>query len=317
MRKNYLLLGALLITGILVYLAWNKADNKSTITGTDASFAVADTAGITRIFISNKQGGNYKLDRQKDGSWTINDSIEANPININLLLATIRNVEVKRNLNEAERNTTIKQMATEHLKVEIYVKNELFKTYYVGGTTLEYMGTYFLMDGSETPYVVYLRDLPGFLVPRYAVSTLGWRSRRIFGSNPTSIQSVSVTYPSNPEENFKIIYQNKKFTVEGAKKLDTLNVAEYLTLFKGFYAEQFFESFTQDYIDSLYRTPPMAIIELEDLDKYKSCKLYTYPGELAVSSIGRWETQSGTYWVGLQSIKLARFLQSRKVLVKE
>lgn len=272
-NKNIIIsLLAVIILGGLAYWAWNKSNTNSTVENWNTDFAVRDTASITKIFISDKSGQNFTLKRQPNSNfWVINDSILAQPSNISLLLSTIRSIKMRRPLAKAERPVVIKDLATRHKKVEIYSNEKLLKTYYVGGEPSDMIGSYFLLEGSETPYVAYVPSFNGYISIHYRVELPDWRYKGLFTSSPRSLQKISVQYPQNPKDNFTILSKGNHFELMGVTEpIDSSKFYNYLSLYKNTYLEAYWTRFTPVKRDSIYNLPKYAIISVEDIDKAKS-----------------------------------------------
>jgi hypothetical protein len=274
MKKNNLIIGvaALAILGALAYFAWSKKNVTSTISTEETAFAVRDTAAIDKIFISSKSGKRIKLQRRpEDRRWVINDTFLVAPFQIQHLLETMRNVTLRRPLAKAERATVIKSMATKHQKVEIYLNGQLFKTYYVGDEPIDQIGSYYLLEGSETPYVMYLQGFEGYLSIKYDINPYNWRDKALFTSTPQTLQKISVTYPKKPSESFSIKAMNNSFILENAAQpVDTAKLFSYLSAYSKSFVEGYVSGISPAQKDSLLALSYDAEIVVEDISKERS-----------------------------------------------
>jgi hypothetical protein len=238
---------------------------------------VADTASISKVVVTQFPfpGKPVTLDR-KAGYWKINNLHKASPVLMDVLLTTIRNVEMQRPLAPNEAKTVNDAMKTRYRKVEIFVKRELYKTYLIGDDAPENKGTYFKLENGD-PYVCYLRGFNGFLTPRYNVTMNDWRDRLLISSTPQTIQSVEVRYTMSPADNFKVGFSGKYFHMDGALQFDTVATAEFLLQFKKIYAERYLNGLPQKSKDSLLASPYEWSLDLVDIDKEKSYLLNLYP----------------------------------------
>ena len=67
-------------------------------------------------------------------------------------------------------NSVIKTLASEGVKVELYTQNKkLYKTFYIGGETADFLGTYMIMEGAKKAYVIHIPGFNGFLTPRFNI----------------------------------------------------------------------------------------------------------------------------------------------------
>ncbi|MCF8297533.1 MAG: DUF4340 domain-containing protein, partial [Saprospiraceae bacterium] len=252
MKKNRL---SIIITIILLIVAaflifkQTNTTNKSDL----SNFAVSDTSNITKIFIADKQNREALLEKQTNGSWTVNKDYMAIQTNVEVLLKTILNLEVKKPVPLVSHNSVIKRMASIATKVEIYQNvyrinflgiklfphEKLTKTYYVGDATKDNMGTFMLMENSSTPYVMNLPGFNGFLSSRYSAQLKDWRDHGIFKYKLSDIKSIKIEFLEQPQESFVCINNNNQsFSIKSLvddkflDSYDTLKVLDFISSFR-------------------------------------------------------------------------------------
>ncbi len=215
--KRTLLLAALFLAlgaGAWYALQYRKTKNTGSAVSWDMDFAVKNPDEIGKIFLADRKGQTATLERQKD-HWTYNGKDRARPTAINLLLETIQNVNVWYIPPVASEQTMVKSLAAEGIKVELYGKDgKRLKTYYVGGVTNDEKGTYFMMEGAEQPYVVHVPSFIGQLRLHYGLGDDYWRDRTVYQEDPEAIQMVSVEYPQQKSESFKVEKDGSAYTVK-------------------------------------------------------------------------------------------------------
>lgn len=233
-------------------------------------FAISNPEEIDKIFMVRK-GGQPLILSKKDGVWFLNDSIEANEQKVNmLLLETANKLTVTGPVPKTARYNVITKMAATGTKVEFWNGTERIKTYFVGGTTPDQMGTHMWVEGAQDPYVVNIPGFNGYVNSRYQTDPLEWYSKALFKITNSDIQSINLDYPAHPEWSFGF---NKKdgaldITVDGinnGKKVNTAALLGYFGLFNGVYAEGFPENVNPNKIDSLLKATPFAIITLKSI----------------------------------------------------
>jgi hypothetical protein len=134
-----------------------------------SDFAVEDTASIDKIFLSDKDGYKLLLERKTVSAWKVNNSFEARPDAIKILLETIHQIRVKAPVGRASFNNVIKKLAVKSTKVEIYQKGKIVKTYYVGGTTEDFLGNYMMIENSAAPFIIHIPGFEGYLYLSYVL----------------------------------------------------------------------------------------------------------------------------------------------------
>ena len=269
MKKTILALIAVLVLGIVAYYSFQDKNETSTLKVEETDFSVTDTSIITRFFIARKNGNNYQFVKNNEEEWVVNKSWKAQKFAVNMILGTISEMKVKAPVPKGMRNEVIKTLASQGVKVELYSNNGLIKTFYVGDYTADEKGTFFIMEGSENPYIVHIPRFNGYLTGRFQIKKDEFLDRRIFGSRKDDIALLSVDYQVEGLNNFKI-NQNG---IHGVNTIDSLKLNQYLAYYQKIYAEAYFKNVNkkqQIFADSMVQTTPFATIKLVDKNDKKS-----------------------------------------------
>ncbi len=259
--------------GIITIYTLNRP--QTTIRKELRNFAVEDTSIIDKIFLTDKNNRKILLERQPNGEWLVNKKFYARPDAINILLETIKNVEVKYPVSRSAHNNVVKQLAAKSVKVEIYSGNKLLKTYYVGGPTQDHVGTYMLLENSTVPMVVYVPGFNGYLTPRFDTYEKTWRAPRIFHYSYPEIYAVSVIYPNKPQNSFKAINNNNVYQLISLrdstpiKDFDTLAIKLFIGKFKNVNYDVALTQINPHKRDSIIHSTPKAIFIVEDIHHKK------------------------------------------------
>ena len=264
-KISFIIFISLLIVTIAVVINRNA---KTTLKKELRDFAVKDTASIDKIFLADKSGATILLEKKPSGSWTLNRKYSPRPDAIQTLLTTINRVTVKQPLAKSAFNNIVKQLAAKSVKVEIYQKGKLSKTYYVGGPTPENTGTYMMMENSATPFITEIPGFEGYLSTRYFTNEGEWRDRTIFALTPPEIKSIRIDYHEMPEKSFEISpKQDNTYQIIATKdnrpiNIDTLALKRYLSLFQHISFEALVTSMPKFRQDSILKSPPFISIKV-------------------------------------------------------
>lgn len=251
---------------VLAFYFINKEETKERPDRQD--FTIKDTAAVDRIFLADRMGNRITLTRQPDNRWMMNDQFLANQSYIDILLTTIRKMEVKNPVPLSYREVAIKELATTGTKVEIYKDDELFKTFYVGGNTQDELGTYMQIGGAKDPYVVHIPGFNGYLNTRFDANLRDWKTKEIVPLSPGNIASVSIEYPQQPEFSF-ILHATKEGEYHlanpsaGTEMSQTLPppvARTYLGGLKNLQFEGYVPGVRNERADSLWNSVPIARI---------------------------------------------------------
>ncbi len=283
MKKNrltYIITILLAIIALLLILT----NSKHTFNRVISDFAIHDTSTVSKIFMSDKSNNQVTLTREESGLWNLNSKYKVRKDAIKTLLTTLMRVSVLEPVSKAAHNSAIKRLAANSVKIEIYqhiyrikifnwIKlfphEKLTKTYYVGGTTQNNIGTYMLMENSSVPFITYIPGFRGFISIRYSAMEDDWRDHTIFNQRLPDLRSVKLEFPGNPEQSYIVVSNDNNFftlrSLSGNKQieiLDTLKVLDFLTSFDNIKFEALLNNLDIAGRDSIISSRPFHIITL-------------------------------------------------------
>ena len=284
MKKNKI---TFLITIVLIIIAaiLITTNSNTTLKKESSDFALLDTSNVTKIFIADKQNNSVTLKKTSSDNWGINNHYKANRKKIEMLLKTMQDIRVRNPVSLAEHNNVISRLAATAKKVEVYQivnridlfgwiqlfpHEKLTKVYYVGGATMDNLGTYMWMKGKEKDraYVVHIPNFRGFVSPRYSSIEDDWRDHTVFNYSVPEIQSIKVEHFENPDWSYKVeninnrdfklisLFDNKEIT-----DYDTLKLLNFVTAFNNIKFEAVLTNIIeQPKIDSITSSKPAHTI---------------------------------------------------------
>jgi hypothetical protein len=283
MKKNKtILIIAILLLAVASYLLITQ--RTSTIRIELKDFAINDTASINKIFLADKFGNASTLVRESAAKWIVNGKYRARPDAINNLLSAMKLMEVRSPAGKAAYNTIMKDLAANAVKVEIYQRDKLIKTYYVGGATQDQVGTFMYLENSSVPFVIHIPGFDGYLTPRYITNEREWRMKNVFDSKIEEIISItnedleqplnSFTILKQPDGNFQVMTYPDKKPVSGAEQNKVQNYLSEFT-FINYEGEA---GNNREQLDSIKSKGPFHILSLKDIsNKTIRVKFYHAP----------------------------------------
>tara|TARA_B110000238_G_C16142569_1_gene447200 strand:+ start:6139 stop:7074 length:936 start_codon:yes stop_codon:yes gene_type:complete len=232
------IISVIIIILSLLYLFYNSNKIK------EQDFKIEDITIIESIYLSDMKGNQITLLKHK-GFWMINNLYKVRKDAIKTLLETIQSIEVQQPVSENAFNNVVRNLATSGVKVEIY-SNKLLKTYYVGHTTQNHLGTYMIIKDANNPFIVHIPGFNGFLSPRYGIVGAGvnindWRDNTIFILDPDKIIEIQLNNITNEDLSFhlfpkdNIVYNKEKEQF----KTNTIKVLDYLNNFQNLNCESY------------------------------------------------------------------------------
>lgn len=295
MKKKNLFLYFIFVIVIIVSIILFFKNQKSTLKKELRDFAYEDTASINKIFLADKNNNTILLERLNNKNWRVNNKFIARSDAINNLLDAIASVQVKSLVPKSAFETVTKHLATRSVKVEIYAHNKKVKTYYVGPSTSDNLGTYMILEKSSVPFVTHKPGFNGYLTVRYFVNEQEWRDVRLFPISINSFYSLNINYPENPTASYTIIrksareYQLLNNNGLPMLKFDTLLAKETVLNVLKSKVDIWAIDMPQTRIDSLKNANPLAKLTVKTIngDKY-NLNLYRMPNiKLYVDNLGK------------------------------
>ena len=177
------------------------------------NFAIPDSNVISKIKMSDKSGNSILLKRNNK-NWTVNNKFDAWNNQVDYTLKVMEDIRIKSSVSEEKTDYVIKNIATSGVKVELFQGNKRIRSYYIGGNTKDYFGTYMLMEESTTPYIMHIPDRnPGILNPKFKI--LGtkvnenvWRAPIVINYSENSITKIVSNDLINQEQSYTVDLKN-------------------------------------------------------------------------------------------------------------
>ena len=286
MKKNRII-WIIVIALIVIAIAVVTGNHYSTLKKRESDFSVKDTASVTKIFIADKQMNQVTLQRTQNG-WILNGKYKANQQLVDMLLGTMKKMRVKSPVSLAEYNNVVERMAAIAKKVEVYQevyridlfnKIKLFKhekrtkVFYVGDATQNNLGTYMLIEGAETPYIVFIPSFRGFLYTRFSPEPDDWKSHTVFNKKLADIKSIEVVFHRDSTNSFRVDVVDamgnykltRLFDQREITNYDTLKLLNFLTSFRDLrYETRMNKIMNPVRMDSIIHSPPLYEMTLVD-----------------------------------------------------
>jgi hypothetical protein len=273
----FLVLILIVLAALSIWIYITRTSHPGSHDSEDRDFSYKDTAGITSIFIADKEGRSSHVKRTT-GNWVVNEKYPCRSEAILNLLEAIRNVEVKMPVSKEARPHILKFMSANALKVEIYEGDNKVKQYYVGHETPDGEGSYMLLTdissgkNYDDPYVCFIPGFSGYLQPRFITNENDWRDRVVMNFIPPQLRSVNVNYPTiDRDSSFTIeLESTTSFRLKDATGrdlgFDNDRMKQYLAYFQNVSYEGLITGRNKKLQDSLAAVGPFCIIKVSGKD---------------------------------------------------
>ncbi len=253
-----------------------KNQSKGTINEQEGDFAVKDSKDIFKITLTDTEKKKIEL-TNSNGVWMVNGKYAAREDLIKQLFDAVTQVTSLCPVPSAAHDNVIREMMTRHIRVEVFdEKNNLIKSYLVGGPSIDGQNTYMLLeiDGAlaARPHMTYIPNFKGYLTPRFSTDEENWRTRVLFNYTAEEIKSLRVEYPSDEKKSFIINSVTKdSFSLSPLDEKFRINDSyqqKFIGQYLDFYSSIFIEAFDNSYSkkDSVVRTIPYCTITITEND---------------------------------------------------
>jgi hypothetical protein len=199
----------------------------------NSSFASEPKEEITKIEFSEK---GKKLTIEKKGeSWLVNGKSEAKKSGILFILRILKEIKIKSPVSQDLYNTEISGKNISPVKVKVYEKHRLLKTFFVYKTISNNYGNIMKIKEKSKPFIVYVPGYDGDIGSGFTLNELFWQPYTVFNLLPSEIASVHLENLSDTASSFSICNKSHQFFLCGPSgKLtgwDSALVTRYISYF--------------------------------------------------------------------------------------
>ncbi len=272
LKQVFILLFSLLsVVGLAWYTYYIINDQKNPA-GELIDFAVADTSAITMIRITEPNSVSIELKRSNK-VWTDANGTCITQGMVHNILDVAKNIEFKGYLPKKSHQTYKNLMSTSHTKVEYYVNNKWYKTWYIGPPSPDHYGQIMLLDSKEfgksaDPVMMEIKGVNGIIEPNFFADHRQWMCTNIFAVPMEKLLEVKIINHDDSTRSFKIKKNGSSFNVSQFNQklayVDTANMYRYIHNYKKIHYDGANYELTKAQCDSLKKTQPFAELILKE-----------------------------------------------------
>ena len=256
-----ILISIFLVTGIGAVYVLLK--NSSYSSSDNATLKISlDSTTLSKITLSHSNQTTILTRGQR--SWSVNNKFKTRQNPIQLMVVGLAKAEVKRPVAE-ENKKRVKELLLQKGVLVTAEGSEWKKKFRIVGNDNDANSSYYMEEGSPELYVVYVPGFTGDMSILFKMTEADWRTKELFISTPLSLQKINVTYPSFKDKNIEIKWNDKTFTIEGIKNIDSTRVVTYLSQFEQVNVDTYIYEDKELIISQLRKKEPQAIIQVADL----------------------------------------------------
>ncbi|MEX2484408.1 MAG: hypothetical protein WED10_07610 [Brumimicrobium sp.] len=274
MKKLIILILGLGVVIALVFIASDLSKNSKTSDLSLIDFAVQDTAKVDKISIYDSHlDQSFTVIRNKNGKWKDKDGNCVQQEIVEMMLKTMQNITLKGYVPSSSMDNMKKLMMSKNKEVKIYQDGEWVKTWYVGHSTQDHMGTHMLLETpdkkSNNPVIMGMKGFSGILDPRFFTDPRQFACTQLFSFKRKDLKKVEVTNYVSPQESFKITKRGAEYDVNSnyapLENVNKTNLLFYLNGFENINYNQANYTLSEDDIDSLTSKTPDYKVKLQTI----------------------------------------------------
>jgi hypothetical protein len=272
LKQVFILLFSILTVSGLAWYTFYIINTNNKAAGELIDFAIADTSSITKIKITDPYSRSIELIRQNK-TWTDGKGGCITQGLVHNILDVAKNIEFKGYLPQKSHKTFKEKMSSYHTKVEFFVKNKWYKTWYIGPSAQDHYGQIMLVDGKESgksasPVMMKIKGVHGIIEPNFFADSRQWICTNIFAVSMENIQEVDIVNHEDEGRSFRIEKTNVGHMVSQNGKplayVDTANLYRYMHNYKKIHFDGPNYEYTPEQVDSLKNTEPFCELKLKE-----------------------------------------------------
>ncbi len=301
-NKIKILLGLILVELVAIAFAIRSDDKQTSMNDNSLQqFALLDSTGVNRFVF-----GKNILERNKAGVWIVNQKYSADAPLIRQLFQVLAKIEIKKPVSDNLKKEIATQFQEQGIEVQIFKEGKAVQSLKMLDKERECI----VQKPNGEAYVLYVPGYNISLSEVFKLSEGDWRAKTVISSSFFGVKKIALTYAEKPQESFVIERDSTFFKVQGINELDSNMVGNYVDAYKNIRVFSFLDNPAMK--DSLLKTQPYCIIEVEDIDKSKnnSIKVFTDKKQL-FGILGKTEEL-----VELEPRYFTRFLVRKKDFAK-
>ncbi len=199
----------------------------------NSSFASKPKKEITAIEFSLKSK-KLKLSKEND-EWLLNGKHETRKSSISFIKQILTEIAIKSPVSQELFNQEIVDKKIEPVKVRVFEKKKLLKSFYVYKTRSNIYGNIMKMREGSKPFIVYIPGYETDIGSAFNVNELYWQPFTVFNLLPSEISEISLVNFSDTSASFSIKREKGGFCLSDLENYlsgwDSSRIERYISYF--------------------------------------------------------------------------------------
>jgi len=257
-KRLVIILAVLLVTAGVVY--WYGQSSSTKYTVDKNLYRNFDLKTVDQITLESKSG---KVNLKFNGSrWKVNEQYDADANMIEVLFATLQQVEPKRPVAKSLQDSTNSALEEKGVKVNLFAAGQNVYAFQAGGNTQKTQGT-FKGQGDDQSYQVIIPGYRVYVSGIFELPEKDWRNKLVFNFNWQNFQKLDVSFPDKADNDFTIVLDQQVFGVKGLPQTDTTKLNGFLDHVSFLDVDEYLP--VSPDTDSLFMGKPLVQITITDI----------------------------------------------------
>lgn len=210
------------------------------------NFHINDISSIDKIILEDRFRNKIVLKLTKK-KWMVNDKYKVRSDAMTTLLSSANEIRIKSPVSKKSIKSVTNFIKTSGVKVEFFNSTDLVKSYIIGSSTPDHLGTYMVLKNSSEPFVMHIPTHNGFLSPRYGIQSnkldlKRWRDNKVFNFKSKDINLIQYINYNDSSLSYSLKSHKEIFDFNGRKiKHNPNKVSKFLNSFSTLNCETYKE----------------------------------------------------------------------------
>jgi hypothetical protein len=223
----------ILITAVILLILVVIYRNRIPFGKSNSSFSCEPSKEITKIELSQ---GRKRLSLEKKANvWLLNGKVETRKSGVYFIVRILKEIKIKSPVSKQLFDSEITSKGITPVKVKVYEKRKLIKSFLVYKTASNSFGNIMKMREGAKPFIVYVPGYDGDIGSGFTMNELFWQPYSLFNLLPSEIASIDFENFSDTTNSFSITNRNHKYSVTDRVRdlagWDSTLVTRYLSYF--------------------------------------------------------------------------------------
>jgi len=220
MRKISILLILILLLAGLYFFLPGKENGSASIKVEDRAFMLDDVSNISFITIKNPGYPLVHLEKISEESWLLNKKYDADLYVVKNMLAVLKNMKIRYIPPATMVPKIMGELGEVGIEIKAYDKDGgIISDFIMASNDSKEVSSFCVQRAARQPYAMHVDAADGGLRNYFNMPLRDLRDKAVFDYRDQKIDALSITYPKDRKNSFKITRNASAYKFEAVDKL--------------------------------------------------------------------------------------------------